>query len=251
MAIASDPFHAGILYVGAIPGVFRSADDGLTWQGPSLGLPPYQVLSLVADPADPAHLYCVTDNGHVYRTMDGAQTWHDFSAGLGYFPAQALVISPDGRWLHAGTSEEASSSSTSRPSAPASACAPSASRLCLVGNRYAVDLIAARAGKQRLGSGRRAAPGRPSRVLRPALRHGRSRPARGRRQDASRRNVRFGRRSGLLLQPDDPALLPHRDRHGHRAEQGLRQQSEHAAVRRNGSVLRGVRELDVARARRR
>jgi hypothetical protein len=39
----------------------------------------------------------------VYRTIDGAQTWQLFSSGLGSLQTQPLVISPDGRWLHAGT----------------------------------------------------------------------------------------------------------------------------------------------------
>jgi photosystem II stability/assembly factor-like uncharacterized protein len=31
LAIATDPFHDGVLYVGTYTGVFRSADDGVTW----------------------------------------------------------------------------------------------------------------------------------------------------------------------------------------------------------------------------
>jgi photosystem II stability/assembly factor-like uncharacterized protein len=103
LAIATDPFHDGVLYVGTYTGVFRSADDGVTWQGPSLGLPPSAILTLVADPVRPGRLYAAIYGGSVYRTTDGARTWHVFSSGLGSLQARPLVISPDGRWLHAGT----------------------------------------------------------------------------------------------------------------------------------------------------
>jgi photosystem II stability/assembly factor-like uncharacterized protein len=103
LTIATDPFQDGVLYVGTYTGVFRSADDGVTWQGPSLGLPPSAIRTLVADPVRPGHLYTATEGGGVYRTIDGAQTWHVFSSGLGSLQAHPLVISPDGRRLHAGT----------------------------------------------------------------------------------------------------------------------------------------------------
>jgi hypothetical protein len=51
----------------------------------------------------PGRLYTITEGGGVYRTIDGAQTWQVFSSGLGSLQAKPLVISPDGRWLHAGT----------------------------------------------------------------------------------------------------------------------------------------------------
>ena len=103
VAIAADPFQDGVFYVGTSTGVFRSADDGMTWQGPSAGLPPSPILALVADPVRPGRLYTATEGGGVYRTIDGAQTWEVFSSGLGSLQARPLVISPDGRRLHAGT----------------------------------------------------------------------------------------------------------------------------------------------------
>jgi photosystem II stability/assembly factor-like uncharacterized protein len=103
LAIATDPFHVGVLYVGTRTGIFRSADDGVTWHGRSEGLPPSGIRILVADPVRPGRLYAASEGGGVYRTIDGAQTWHPFSSGLGSLQAWPLVISTDGRWLHAGT----------------------------------------------------------------------------------------------------------------------------------------------------
>jgi photosystem II stability/assembly factor-like uncharacterized protein len=102
LAIATDPFHDGVLYIGTFTGVLRSADDGVTWQGASVGLPASGIRTLVADPVRPGRLYAAADGG-VYRTIDGAQTWQAFSSGLGPLQVRPLVISPDGRWLHAGT----------------------------------------------------------------------------------------------------------------------------------------------------
>ena len=102
-AIAADPFQDGVFYVGTSAGIFRSADDGMWWHGASAGLPSSSVLALVADPVRPGRLYTATEGGGVYRTIDGAQTWQVFSSGLGSFQVQPLVISPDGRRLHAGT----------------------------------------------------------------------------------------------------------------------------------------------------
>ena len=146
VAIATDPFHDGGLYAATYSaGVFRSADRGLTWQGPGLGLPlfPSVIFSLVADPVRSDRMYVTTDSG-VYRTIDGAQTWQLFSSGLGSLQARSLVISPDGKWLHAGTigggvfELDLETSHT---------CSPTETRLCLVGNRYAVELLAARLGE--------------------------------------------------------------------------------------------------------
>ena len=141
-SIAADPFDANVLYAGTRTGVYRSADAGRTWQAP---LQPFRADALVADPVRPGQLYVTTSAG-VLRTTDGAQSWHDFSAGLGSLGVGPLVVSPDGKWLHAGTSGgvfelDLEGGLSTFP------CVPTATRLCLVGSRYAVDLVAARKGQ--------------------------------------------------------------------------------------------------------
>lgn len=139
-AIAVDPFSAGVLYVAADT-VLRSSDDGVTWQDTGAA-PPGGIVSLLADPVRPGQLYCSTFDGGVYRTTDGAQSWQPFSSGLEGSLAPPLVISADGLWLHAGTVAGVFDLDL-EGSYP---CSPTAARMCLIGNRYAVELLAARAG---------------------------------------------------------------------------------------------------------
>jgi photosystem II stability/assembly factor-like uncharacterized protein len=157
LALAEDPFDDGVLYAASgNAGALRSADGGATWENASLGLPyrdsgPYAkllslyspVLQLVADPVRPGRLYCATLRG-VFRTIDGARTWQPFSNGLTSLQTEELVISPDGRRLYAGTAGGGVFELDLIPSFP---CVPNATRLCLLGNRYAVDLLASRPGE--------------------------------------------------------------------------------------------------------
>lgn len=99
LAMAADPFLDNVVYAAA-GSVYRSTDAGVTWETASVGLPG-AARRLVADPVRPGRLYCAA--GGVFRTLDGAQTWQPLSSGFGSIPVSELVISPDGRRLHAGT----------------------------------------------------------------------------------------------------------------------------------------------------
>ena len=150
-ALAQDPFHEDVLFAGTAAGVSSSADGGMHWQRTSSGLPGTYVSALVADPMRPGHLYAATERG-VFRTVDGAHSWEPFSAGLTSTNASTLAISPDGSRLHAGTAGGGIYDVDLRD-APAFPCVASATRLCLVGNRYALDLVAARKGEARYQPG--------------------------------------------------------------------------------------------------
>jgi photosystem II stability/assembly factor-like uncharacterized protein len=151
LSIARDPFQDETLYAGTeAAGVFRSEDAGATWEGASEGLPSPEpggfilyspVFQLVADPVRPGYLYGATQGG-VFRTTDGARTWQAFSDGLAPQATEALVVSPDGRRLYAGTIGGGVFELDLEVRVASSPCSPSPSRLCLVGGRYAVDLIA-------------------------------------------------------------------------------------------------------------
>lgn len=150
-AIAQDPFREDVLFAGTRVGVASSVDGGTHWQRGTSNQLHSWVGSLVADPARPGHLYAGTENG-VFRTVDGAHTWEAFSAGLASTWVTTLAISPDGSRLHAGTAGGGVFDIDLRE-APAFPCVPSAARLCLAGNRYALDVVAARKGETRYDAG--------------------------------------------------------------------------------------------------
>jgi photosystem II stability/assembly factor-like uncharacterized protein len=73
--IASGP--AGVVYAGlAYHGVFRSADQGVSWTLRSTGLVGSDVRALVSVPSSPSTVYAGTYGDGVHRTTDGGRTWH-------------------------------------------------------------------------------------------------------------------------------------------------------------------------------
>ncbi len=90
-----DPLQHATLFAASYAGVFRSTNDGATWQ---------QVESLdtigntlVSEPSSPATLYVALTTGGALKTVNGGTNWTDASAGLpiGSSAAiQVLVIDP-------------------------------------------------------------------------------------------------------------------------------------------------------------
>lgn len=152
IAILADPTQDGGLYVATSYSnrIFRSVDNGAHWVArgdpePWIG----SIRSLVVDPVRRDRLYAATAFG-VYRSVDGARTWLPFSLGLSPLPVHPLAITSDGRWLHVGTRGGGAFSFDLLASQDS--CAPSPSRLCLLENRYAVELSAQnREGETRSG----------------------------------------------------------------------------------------------------
>lgn len=90
-----------------------SDNDGRTFATADTGGLPMRVSDIVAVPGKPRTLYAGTDayfayglprNGRgVLRSTDGGRTWHNVSGGLQATSVTSLAVSPDGRWLFAGT----------------------------------------------------------------------------------------------------------------------------------------------------
>lgn len=90
-----------------------SDDGGETFRTADTGGVPMSVADLIVSPADPDTWYAATTsfsaNGlikggrGVLRSSDGGQTWVNVSQGLQNLAVVSLEISPDGRWLYAGT----------------------------------------------------------------------------------------------------------------------------------------------------
>jgi photosystem II stability/assembly factor-like uncharacterized protein len=91
---ASDP---GVWYAGSSPaGLFRSEDDGDTWQpvsgfndhpmrpqwAPNMGTPDGEFLhSIIVDPRNARHLYLAISIGGVFESTDGGRDWVPLNEG--------------------------------------------------------------------------------------------------------------------------------------------------------------------------
>lgn len=101
-AIAASYLNANTVYTGSDDGnVNVTFDGGTTWENISNGLPDRYITSLAISPEDDQTLY-VTLSGftnldytpHVFKTIDGGQTWSDLSSNLPNIPANDLIIIP-------------------------------------------------------------------------------------------------------------------------------------------------------------
>lgn len=74
-SVAFDPTQDGTLYMGGdVLGVYKSINRGKSWRPANRGIPGYEVLTLVPDPAAPGRLYAVTAQG-IARSDDRAGSW--------------------------------------------------------------------------------------------------------------------------------------------------------------------------------
>jgi photosystem II stability/assembly factor-like uncharacterized protein len=92
----------GTLYAGTYGSVFRSTDEGQTWQAASAGLPSAAINALLQDSRD-GTLYAGTVGG-IFRSTDGGQTWKTASEGLpNTHKINALLQDSRDGTLYAGT----------------------------------------------------------------------------------------------------------------------------------------------------
>ena len=96
--IAISPADNNVLYVGRFNQIFRSDDQGQSWQNISNGLPVSQasITYLYASPLDANHIWA-TFSGYVngtkvYHSINGGQTWENFSGSLPNLPANCVVV---------------------------------------------------------------------------------------------------------------------------------------------------------------
>lgn len=78
-AIVVDPRDPKIVFAAGPAGVFRSNDSGLTWQPNGEGLGTAIIVTLALNPAQPDILFASTVEGALYRSDDGAKTWHSIN----------------------------------------------------------------------------------------------------------------------------------------------------------------------------
>src|SRR5262249_10496536 len=96
--VAFDPQQPRTVYAAGF-GLFKSSDEGESWQEINNDLPSILTSTLVLDPANPSTMYTSTIDG-VFKSLDGGRTWHSSAAGLtpvpGYpfRPPYLLTIDP-------------------------------------------------------------------------------------------------------------------------------------------------------------
>ena len=132
-ALEVDPCDPGIVYAGTYNGVYRSADGGATWNEP--GLTGRSVSSILVDPRHSSSIFAGTSAG-LFWTTDAGASWTPFEPVLAE-PIVSLAIDSSGRFLHAGTPDGLFS--LERTFEP---CAGGSDRLCLLGARFELAVIA-------------------------------------------------------------------------------------------------------------
>ena len=92
------------LYAGTGTGIWKSMDDGNTWNPVNTGLPGGTVLALVIDPSNSSTLYAGMNGSGVYKTTNGGGNWTAVNSGLTNLVATCLAINPlNPSILYAGT----------------------------------------------------------------------------------------------------------------------------------------------------
>jgi photosystem II stability/assembly factor-like uncharacterized protein len=85
----------GHLFAIAAYNIYRSVDDGLTWQSVYQNNLPYNTLrDLVIDPT--GNLYFTIANLGVYRSTDNGDNWVEFNEGLDYLNIMSIHTTEDG-----------------------------------------------------------------------------------------------------------------------------------------------------------
>jgi photosystem II stability/assembly factor-like uncharacterized protein len=93
--IAFHPTDPNIFYFGAPSGgVWKTIDNGTTWQYLSTGWDQLYVYGLTVDPNNPNTIYSVTGSNYLYKSTDGGSTWIKQLTGT-YAIRNKLMIDPN------------------------------------------------------------------------------------------------------------------------------------------------------------
>ena len=80
--IAVHPSKPNILYIATNDYIFKSRDEGKTWQNISQGMTHSRVISLAIDPLLSANVFAGTKGDAVFKSYNGGQNWVSKRAGL-------------------------------------------------------------------------------------------------------------------------------------------------------------------------
>lgn len=100
-ALGISPKNPDLFYAGSDRGeVLVSADGGNNWTNVTngTGLPNRAITDFAPSATDANTCYVTTSGfyaGHVFKTTDAGQSWHDISQGLPDIPTNAIALHPD------------------------------------------------------------------------------------------------------------------------------------------------------------
>ena len=101
--IKIDPHTPHTVYTATLKGLYKTTNDGKSWQRIGEALPDQFFSDLILDPMTPGVVYVASRAG-VHTSRDGGQTWNAINDGLTNLNVRALVISPkDPSTLYVGT----------------------------------------------------------------------------------------------------------------------------------------------------
>jgi len=89
--IALHPTKPNIIYLATNDYIFKTRDEGKTWENISKGMTHSRVISLAIDPLLPANVYAGTKGDAVFKSFSGGQRWRSMSTGLGGVTITSVV----------------------------------------------------------------------------------------------------------------------------------------------------------------
>jgi photosystem II stability/assembly factor-like uncharacterized protein len=121
VVIALHPKNPHILYVATNEYIYKSRDEGRSWEKISGGMSHSRVISMAIDPAYPATVYAGTKGDAVYKSYDGGQRWVAQKTGLDDVTFTSVVnqiVFDPGIVQPLSSSHSSSSDLTARPPRP-------------------------------------------------------------------------------------------------------------------------------------
>lgn len=89
--IALHPTKPNILYIATNDYIFKSRDEGQTWEAVSKGMTHSRVIALAVDPLLSANVYAGTKGDAVFKSFSGGQQWQSMGTGLGGVTITSVV----------------------------------------------------------------------------------------------------------------------------------------------------------------
>ncbi|MEX2116212.1 MAG: YCF48-related protein [Bacteroidota bacterium] len=104
LKVAVDPSNSSIVYAATAYGIFKTMDDGKTWQEKHIGLPMPFTSDVVVDRSDGKRVFAATEEGVLFSN-DAGESWK--VAGLKKFGVRTIAQDPsNAARLWAGTQDD-------------------------------------------------------------------------------------------------------------------------------------------------